>query len=250
MKYTRLSDDNQIDKEKEESTKHFPNLEEQRKRTIADLSHEFRTPLTNLNGYLRALQNGIIEGNEKLYHALYEESSKLIRIVEQLEMLEQSSNWGTQSKQEKEMVDSKEFIEKSVEIFRWSLIEKGIELKIDVDSSPVLIDPTSISQVINNLVDNAIRYYDGVEPISITGSCSEKMFKVSIRGPGIPITGVDREKIFERLYQGNASKLRKLGGSGLGLAISKEIIEEHQGEIGLDSDGQLHTFWFTVSLEN
>src|SRR5699024_763667 len=108
------------------------------------------------------------------------------------------------------------------------------------------IDATSISQVVSNLLDNAIRYYEGMGPIMIKGEKLSKTYKVSITGPGRIIAKTEKKKVFERLYRTESSKSQATRGSGLGLAISKEIIERYHGEINLQSDGNTHTFWFTL----
>jgi len=131
-------------------------------------------------------------------------------------------------------------------LFNWILEQKNIELVMDVESNVVDIDATSISQVMSNLLDNAIRYYEGTDPITIKGEKLSKAYKVSITGPGRSIIKVERKRIFERLYRTESSKSQAKGGTGLGLAISKEIIERHHGEISLHSDGSTHTFWFTL----
>jgi two-component system sensor histidine kinase BaeS len=229
-----------------ELTKQMETNEKQRRKMVSDLSHEFRTPLTNLNGYLRALQSGVLEGDERLYQALYEESSKLTQLVEQMERLKEWDDMTERAADKIEAVDMKEFIEKSVEIFHWTLAQKDIELVMDVESSVVDIDATSISQVVSNLLDNAIRYYEGTDPITIKGEKLSKAYRVSITGPGRTIAKAERKRIFERLYRTESSKSQATGGSGLGLAISKEIIERHHGKINLQSDGSTHTFWFTL----
>lgn len=220
--------------------------EQHRKKLVSDLSHEFRTPLTNLNGYLRALQNGIIEGDKRLYQALYEESSKLTQLVEQMEKLKEWDDMQSRTFEDKEAVELQDFIEKSMEIFYLSLEQKNIKIEIDVESAIIDINRTSISQVISNLLDNAIRYYRGEGPIVVQGEKLSSAYKVSVTGPGQALSELEREKIFERFYRTEPSRSRELGGSGLGLAISKEIIERHCGEIGIYSKENLHTFWFIL----
>ncbi|WP_040981300.1 sensor histidine kinase [Oceanobacillus jeddahense] len=222
--------------------------EQQRKNLVSDLSHEFRTPLTNLNGYLLALQNGVMEGDEKLYQSLYTESSKLTQLVEQMEQLKEWDDMQTYSFNEKEPIDMQEFIERSIEIFQWSLEKKQIKLEVDIQPGVAIINRTNISQVISNLMDNAIRYYDGVEPIIVKGEKLLNEYKVSITGPGRSISEKDKERIFERFYRIENSRSREFGGSGLGLAISKEIIERHYGKIGVNSGEHMHTFWFVIPL--
>jgi two-component system sensor histidine kinase BaeS len=217
-----------------------------RKKMVSDLSHEFRTPLTNLNGYLRALQSGVMEGNDRLYQSLYAESRKLTDLVEQMEQLKEWDEVEAKTFDEKSPVDIRTFLNDATGIFHWSLEQKGIELVVDVQPAIVPINETSISQVISNLLDNAINYHEGSGPITVQGEQMDNKYKVSVTGPGREISEKDRQKIFERFYRTEPSRSRKLGGSGLGLAISKEIIERHDGDIGIQSEGKKHTFWFVL----
>lgn len=223
--------------------------EQQRQRMVSDLSHEFRTPLSNLNGYLGALKSGVIEGDPKLYQSLLNESKRVTKLVEQMEQLKQ---WDVESKHavfEKEYINIAVLVEQSVEMFRWLLNEKDIGLEIQTDNQEVEVNINGISQVISNLMDNAIRYYKGKNPIIIQGESVDNEYKVSISGEGQYIPQQEQEKVFNRLHRIDHSRSRQLGGNGLGLAISREIIERHNGKIGLTSNGHYHTFWFTVPLK-
>ena len=224
------------------------NNEQNRQKLVSDLSHEFRTPLSNLNGYLRALQNGVIEGDPKLYQSLYEESKRLVGLVEQIEQLKEWDHVSTQSFSEKSPAPIEKIVEQSIEMFRWAIEQAGIHLHIDVVPSVMTVNSGAIAQVISNLLDNALRYYEGSGSITIKGCDTPTEYKLCITGPGKPISHNERERIFERFYL-DPSRSRESGGSGLGLAISKEIVEHHRGKIGVFSEGNVHTFWFSLPKE-
>jgi two-component system sensor histidine kinase BaeS len=217
-----------------------------RLKLVSDLSHEFRTPLSNLNGYLRALQNGVIEGDEKLYQSLYNESKRLIHLVEQMEQLKEWDHISSQSFSEKSPVQMEKIVEQSIEMFRWKVAQTDINMQVDVAPSTIKLNNDAISQVISNLLDNAIRYYEGNGLITINGIDFQSEYRLCITGPGKPISFDEKERIFERFYRVDHSRSREYGGSGLGLAISKEIIEHHRGKIGVISKGNVHTFWFSL----
>jgi two-component system, OmpR family, sensor histidine kinase BaeS len=223
--------------------------EQYRQKLVSDLSHEFRTPLANLNGYLRALQSGVIEGDVRLYQSLQAEAKRLIQLVEQMEQLKEWDWVSKQSFLQKSPVSIKKLVDQSVEMYRLTL--KQMNMKVHVDIEPILVTVNSgaITQVISNLLDNAIRYYDGTGPIWIEGRIGPAEYWLGITGPGKPISVLDRERIFERFYRTDQSRSRELGGSGLGLAISKEILERHHGKIGVRSKENVHTFWFTLPRE-
>ncbi|WP_156288861.1 sensor histidine kinase [Oceanobacillus salinisoli] len=223
--------------------------EKHRQKLVSDLSHEFRTPLSNLNGYLRALQSSVIEGDEKLYQSLYEESKRLIHLVEQMEQLKEWDHLSSQIFSEKSPVNIKKLVEQSVEMFRWTSEQAKIKVQVDVAPSLVTVNSGAITQVISNLLDNAIRYYEGTGPIMIEGKNLESEYVLCVIGPGKPISVEGQERIFERFYRTDYSRSREFGGSGLGLAISKEIIGHHRGIIGVTSEENVHTFSFRVPRE-
>jgi two-component system, OmpR family, sensor histidine kinase BaeS len=230
-------------------TKQLKETEQQRKELILDLSHEFRTPLSNLSGYLNALKNGIVQGDEKMYQSLYDQASQLTYLVEQLELLKEWDYISKQTYAEKIPMEMKLLIEQSVDMFRWKLQEKDIVMKVQAESGKVNVLNAGIPQVISNLIDNAIRYYEGSDPLLITGEKLNSTYKFSISGPGEEIPLEQQDKIFERLYRIDPSRTKgHPGGNGLGLAISKEIIEHHNGNIGVNSEGNQHTFWFVLPL--
>lgn len=140
----------------------------------------------------------------------------------------------------------KELVEQSVQMFRWTLTEANIDFDMDVQSSMLLINGSSITQVISNLLDNAIRHYEGEGTIEMKGLELAGEYRFSVTGPGKPISSNEQDKLFERFYRIDDARSRDSGGSGLGLAISKEIIELHQGKIGVTSEGDVHTFWFSL----
>ncbi|UOQ94726.1 ATP-binding protein [Halobacillus shinanisalinarum] len=224
------------------------NNQQHRQKLVSDLSHEFRTPLSNLNGYLSALKNGVIEGDQHLYQSLYEESKRLTKMLEQLEQLKEWDYVSAQTFSKKEAVDMALLIDQSVEMFRWSLKTARISVDVQADHEMVSVYNEGIPQVVSNLLDNAIRYYWGTGPILIKGESLESEYKVSVTGPGQPIPTVKQEKIFERFYRIDSSRNRETGGTGLGLAITKEIVEHHNGRVGIRSQGNHHTFWFTLPL--
>ncbi|SEH77469.1 two-component system, OmpR family, sensor histidine kinase BaeS [Halobacillus karajensis] len=224
------------------------NNHQHRQKLVSDLSHEFRTPLSNLKGYLGALKNGVIEGDQHLYQSLYEESQRLTNMLEQLEQLKEWDYVSHQSFSAKEAVDMALLIDQSVEMFRWPLEKVGVSVDVQADHGKVNVYNEGIQQVISNLLDNAIRYYQGSGPIVIKGKLQESEYKVSVAGPGQPIPTEKQNKIFERFYRVDSSRNRETGGTGLGLAITKEIVEHHNGRVGVSSRGDHHTFWFILPL--
>ncbi|MGY0692700.1 sensor histidine kinase [Virgibacillus sp. FSP13] len=234
---------------------HFNDLVEQlknnqqyRQKLVSDLSHELRTPLSNLNGYLNALKSGVISGDRQLYQSLHEELKRLISLVEQLEQLKEWDYLSKQTFSQKEPLEMAMLVEQTIEMFHWSWKNAGIKVNVHTDPGIVNVYDGGIPQVISNLIDNAIRYYQGTGPITVTGENSNTEYRVSISGPGQIIPLSEQNRIFERFYRVDPSRARDTGGTGLGLAISKEIVDHHNGKIGIRSNGHYHTFWFTLPL--
>jgi len=220
--------------------------EEQRNRLVTDISHEIRTPLSNLNGYLQALKDGEITGEKELYASLYEESKRLSQMMAEIEQLKEWDNLSSQSFIKMEESDIKSILLQCVSMFERTLEQKNIQIKLDIQSSMLDINTSGIQQVFNNLLDNAILYYEGNDPITLVGENQDKYYCISITGPSKPIRESEKEKVFNRFYRIDQSRNRTTGGSGLGLAISKEIIDYHQGKIGVDTTPGGNTFWIEL----
>lgn len=224
--------------------------EQSRQKIVSDLSHEFRTPLSNLNGYMNALSNGVIDGDIELFKSLHSEAKRLTSMVEQLEQLKEWDITATETLMEIKREEMSLMIEQVVAMFHWRLQEKNIHVQIEAVPGIVGVYNDGIQQILSNILDNAIRYYEGTSPIQIEGSTTETNYRVAIISEGQEISKADAEKVFERFYRTDPSRNRDSGGSGLGLAISKEIAELHKGNIGLDFINGRYCFWFMVPLEN
>lgn len=217
--------------------------ENQRNKLISDLSHEIRTPVANINGYLHALQAGVIKGDEKIFKALYEESKRLTQMIEQIDLIKEWDYISSQHMLKKEQVDITQLIRQSVSMFDWRLKEANIALHIALEDAQLMVHKEGIQQVLSNIINNAIRYYEGNGNISIRGESIGNKYVISVSGPSKKISPEDQDQLFERFYRTDQSRNRETGGSGLGLAIAKEIVQRHQGEIGLITEGRKNTFW-------
>jgi len=227
-------------------TKALKQEEQHRKRLMNDISHELRTPLSNLNGYLEALSNGVIEGNRELYLSLLEESQFLTKLVEQLHEL---STWEARSKteEEKTKVDIQDFIQQGAQSFLWEFSKRGISLQVEAESCELLVHEQGIKQIITNLMGNALLYNTGHE-VCIRGRREQGSYLISVTNIGETIPEHIQAQIFERFVKADPSRHRNhsRAGTGLGLSIVKEIAQQHGGQVGLESDGNLHTFWVTI----
>ncbi|WP_085506667.1 HAMP domain-containing sensor histidine kinase [Thalassobacillus devorans] len=222
--------------------------EQKRNKMLTDMAHELRTPLANINGYLEGLSKGVIEGSPELYHSLHQEAKRITAMMQQLHEVKEWDSLGGQSYPEREMVEISDLAANCVQLFQWELDNQKVKVVTEVEESRLFVHREGIQQVLTNLFQNAIQYYEGEEPITITGKQTETAYQLSVAGPGSYISETEKTKIFERFYRIDPSRSRETGGSGLGLAISKEIIEQHNGSVQLDTDGYHHTFTFTLPL--
>jgi signal transduction histidine kinase len=207
--------------------------EKLRKRLTADVAHELRTPLATLQSHIEAMIDGIWEVDTKRLNSLQEEITRLGRMVGDLEKL-------TKFESENMTLDKSEFdifeLIKSILInFEGDYSNKDIEVSLNGGAVSVFADRDKISQVIINLVSNAIKYTNRGGNIHFTIDDNEGNAVVSISDTGIGISQEDQQHIFERFYRADTSRSRHTGGSGIGLTIAKTIIEAHKGTISVES---------------
>lgn len=217
--------------------------EESRKQLFSDISHDLRTPLSNLNGYLEALSTGVIEGDGELYRSLHDESKQLTHLVDQLHQLAVLEG----KKLEVQRVNVAEMIRSTVHFFELELKNANIDCQTAIAAGCVHADEAGLRQVLTNLLSNAVQYRTS-NVIRITGEALSGKYRVTVTNEGEFIAPEQAGRIFERFYRIDASRNRDTGGSGLGLSIANEIIRQHGGEIGLASDGNKHSFWFELPL--
>ncbi|MFA6504611.1 MAG: ATP-binding protein [Treponemataceae bacterium] len=215
-------------------------LEDAKKRIIADVAHELRTPTTLIRGTIEGMLDGIFPLDASLLRTVHEETlrlSKLIDTLRELELIESG-----RMKLEKTEVDIAETAAKAVSLFAAAAQDQGIRLIVDIaDSKPRAIQADSfrLDEVVYNLLSNALKYAGsgGRVRLSLADDAESAgvRFSVDDTGPGIP--AAEREKIFERFYRTDSSRCSDLGGRGLGLAIVREIVKAHGGSVSVaDSD--------------
>ncbi|WP_414853909.1 sensor histidine kinase [Brevibacillus sp. IT-7CA2] len=224
-------------------------VEELRKKMLADIAHELRTPLTNINGYLEALSSGIIQGSVELFQSLHEESIRITRLVEQLHQLNVWQGKKISNDNKRSVLAIDKIMKSCLEHFSLEFRNKEIAISSDIETAKVIGDEDGLKQVLHNLLTNALQYDEGGW-VTITGGHTESAYQVTVTNIGQPIPKEKESLIFERFYRLDSSRSRDTGGSGLGLSLVKEIIEQQNGKVGLQSQGKQHSFWFTVPLQH
>lgn len=216
-----------------------------RKRLTADVAHELRTPLATLQSHMEAMIDGVWEPEPKRLMSCHEEILRLSKLVGELETL---SRYESESMAlNKEKFELSELFRRIIMNFESEFKSKGIALELISSEVWMEADKDKISQVLVNLISNALKYTaeGGKVRIEISETSDEVCFSVSDTGIGIPEN--DLPYIFERFYRTDESRSRATGGSGIGLTITKSIIGAHGGSIAVKSKANQGST-FTVFL--
>jgi signal transduction histidine kinase len=205
--------------------------ETQRQRLLADISHELRTPIAVIQANLEALLDGVLPLDGEQVAAIYDETLLLNRLVDDLRLLSQAE--AGQLKLNLQETDLAALIWKLAERFKVQAQEKGVRLEIDLPPQlpRMWMDGDRITQVLNNLVGNALRYTPPEGFIQIKAEILEGVVRISVTDNGSGIPAADLPHVFDRFYRADPSRTRFSGGSGLGLAIVKQLVEAHGGRV-------------------
>jgi two-component system phosphate regulon sensor histidine kinase PhoR len=226
--------------------------EEYRKDFLGNVSHELKTPLFTVQGYIETLLDGAL--NDKSVRKKYLQRAnkgveRLIYIVRDLDLITKLEVGDLNL--EKETFDIVELIQSVFDLLEMKVEKKNITLTFDMEySAPIYVyaDKDKIQQVVTNLLVNSIKYgrRDGTTEVSVENLIQNKVIvRVTDNGEGIPKRHIHR--LFERFYRVDQSGSRSEGGSGLGLAIVKHIIEAHEEKIYVESEIEVGSeFSFTL----
>ncbi len=216
---------------------------------IADIAHELRTPLSNIRGYIEAVRDRVIEPDEETVATLDAEALLLSRLVDDLQELSivETGQMAFDTQPE----DLSELLRHGLDATAAGADACGIHLKLQIpDALPlVAIDYHRISQVLRNLLDNALAHTGKGGSITVAAAARGNFIEVSVSDTGQGIDADDLPYIFDRFYRADRSRTRATGGSGLGLTVSKGLVEAHGGTISVKSTvGQGSRFFFTVPI--
>jgi signal transduction histidine kinase len=217
---------------------------------VSDVSHELRTPLTNIRLYLELLETGQPARFESYLDTLQRETDRLVTLIEDLLAISRLDA-GTATPNPVSL-DLNRLARSLVEDRRrlFSAKELKLEFKPETPLSRVLADERMLTQVVANLLTNALNYTRPGGRVQVnTGECVSDgagWVTLTVGDTGLGIQPGDRERIFERFYRGSAAREEGKPGTGLGLAICKEILERHGGQITVESEprkGSKFTIW-------
>ena len=225
------------------------NNEQLRRNLIADVAHELRTPLSNIQGYLEAIRDGVIEPDDTTIRSLNEEAALLSRLVNELQELSLAE--AGELKLVYQAEDIIELVRQAVDPWQPQSKIKGISLSLNLpDNLPrVNIDWQRINQVMHNLMENAVAHTSKGGTITVAAIKQGNWVEISVTDTGEGIPAEDLSNIFERFYRVDKSRARATGGSGLELTIAKRLVEGHGGKITVQSQlGKGSRFSFTLPV--
>lgn len=227
--------------------------EKYRREFLSNISHEFKTPLFAVQGYIETLKDGIIEEDPSMASNFLNKASKNIdRLTYLLNDLDEISRLETgQITINLEKFDIIQLIQDTVENLEDKAAEENISIVIDIKTThPIFVkaDRGRIQQVIINLINNAIKYGREGGKIKINTYPLLDQILIEVTDNGIGIDEKNLPRVFERFFRADKSRSREVGGSGLGLSIVKHIIEAHHQTVHARStEGIGTTFGFTLA---
>jgi signal transduction histidine kinase len=224
-------------------------IERLRKTMMIDVAHELRTPLSNIQGYLEALIDDVVPRTSETFELLHEETLRLTHLVEDILRLAKAD--AAKESLDPIQIRIGEAIEDVLDVFRSQFETK----RVHVDSKGVdpmvrvYADPDKLSQIVRNLMQNALQYTISGGTATIFTQPEDGQIRVVFANTGVEVDEQDLPFIFERFYRGEKSRSREHGGAGIGLAIVKGLVEAHNGKVGAEiRDNETHV-WFSLPMD-
>jgi two-component system phosphate regulon sensor histidine kinase PhoR len=239
-------------KDQKEEIEYLKNLENYRREFLGNVSHELKTPIFNIQGYIMTLLEGALE-DEKVNRVYLERAEKsverMVSIVEDLEIITQFESG--QLILHKEKFDIVELARDTMTGIQYSAEKNNVKLVFkDVYEKPIPVkaDREAIQKVLSNLFVNSIKYSKPIGETKVSFYDMDENILIEVSDNGIGIAQEHIPRLFERFYRVDRSRSRDIGGTGLGLSIVKHIIEAHNQTINVRSTvGIGTTFGFTLS---
>ncbi|UVI30198.1 sensor histidine kinase [Paenibacillus spongiae] len=214
--------------------------EENRKELISNISHDLRTPLTTIKGYIEGIRDGVAntpEKMEKYVNIIYTKAASMDRMVDELFLYSKLDL--NQVPFVFEAVDIVKFLDDCIDELRYDLEDQGVAVDWDYaarEAVMVSVDLEKLKRTVVNIIDNALKYMDNEQKkLAVSLQVESEWITIAFKDNGIGIPEEALPHIFERFYRAEPSRNVSTGGSGLGLAIARQIIEGHGGTIWAES---------------
>jgi two-component system, OmpR family, phosphate regulon sensor histidine kinase PhoR len=227
-------------------------LERIRRDFVANVSHEFRTPLTAIQGFSETLLAGAMndpQNRDRFLGIIVEHSRRLARLTEDLLMLSKMD--ADRLELEIRRLSVEQLVASCIETSQPRAIEKDMRLSVNLAKNipDIAADRRRLTEVLQNLLDNAIQYTPTGGQITVTAEAKDAEVVITVADTGIGIPQADQPRIFERFYRVDVARSREVGGTGLGLSIAKHLMEAHGGRLWVESEvGNGSQFHFSVPI--
>jgi signal transduction histidine kinase len=219
-----------------------------RRQMTADIAHDLRSPLTAISGYVEAMRDGVLEPTPARFEAMYVETQRLRRLVDDLRTL--SLTDAGELRLDRQAIPPRMLLERLAAVHRHRADEQEVAITIQAEPNTpdVHVDQDRMAQVLGNLIDNALRYTPPGGEITLGARTQGAATLLTVRDTGAGIPPEHLPHVFDRFYRGDSARSIDGGESGLGLAIAKAIVEAHGGTISVESTPGAGTT-FTIALD-
>jgi two-component system phosphate regulon sensor histidine kinase PhoR len=231
-------------------------LENIRRDFVANVSHELKTPITSIKGYVETLLDGAIDNKEdaaRFLGIVVKQTNQLYAIIEDLLSLSRIEKQSEDGEVALSIGNLHQILAEAVQTCQMKASEKNIRISINCpEKLQINMNATLLEQAVVNLVVNAIKYSDAGSEVIVaaeekTQDDGTSRVVISVRDFGIGIAKKHLPRLFERFYRSDKARSRKLGGTGLGLSIVKHIAQAHGGDVSVQSqEGQGSTFFISL----
>ncbi len=206
-----------------------------RRQMTADIAHELRTPLSLILGHAEAVHDGVLPPTRENFEIIRDEAARLEHLVDDLRTLSLAD--AGELSMEMEIVKPKKLLQEAASLYQYRAQQKNISLDLQIpDELPdIKADASRLTQVLTNLLDNALRHTPDGGNITLAARGTKDGLLLWIQDSGSGVASGDLGRIFDRFYRLDAARSREQGGSGLGLAIAKSIVQAHGGQIWAES---------------
>lgn len=221
--------------------------EHTRRRLLADLAHELRTPLATIEAYHEGLADGVIDPDQASIEVLADATSRLRRLVEDVSLVSQVAEGRLPL--DRHPRDLRELVANAVDVARTEAAAAGVALEHRVPDAAVMVDVDAdrLAQVLANLLTNAVEHTPAGGAITVTVTGDDRLAAVEVTDDGAGIGPEHLPHVFERFYRADPSR-RRTRGSGVGLTISRAIVREHDGSLSATSPGEGLGTTFRIEL--
>ncbi|HLE89893.1 MAG TPA: ATP-binding protein, partial [Anaerolineales bacterium] len=213
-----------------------------RRQMTADIAHELRTPLSLILGHAEAVHDGVLQPTRENFEIIREEAARLEHLVNDLRTLSLAD--AGELTISLQTIEPQRLIHEVASLYQYQTQRKNISLDLDIASTlpNIEVDPGRMTQVLTNILDNALRHTPEGGRITLSAKQVDDQVELSVQDSGPGLKTEDLDRIFERFYRTDSSRQRDgavPGGSGLGLAIAKSIVQAHGGQLSAETSARL-----------